>query len=291
MIAPAALAVSVSLPAAVAVTTTMTCPAELVVPPAGAIELPVADVMVIGKPGKAVEAESVSVKVRVVLEPNASEVLPLILIVVPVTSTFVVPVAPCVVAVTLMIRFDLLAPRLSFAVTIPLASDAPPAGLILVKKALGSVPLENTTVLPETACPVPSVTIAVRSTVVAPDEGICGVLASSWTWMPVGPGVGPGPLPGPVPVVPPNTLEPPLVVSSAQPTSPSAHVTRRAATTDWKSFTMTSPSPECLTQNPRKPRANPAKLTCSLKCGTVSVNSEAFPHRIERLFLSFAITL
>jgi hypothetical protein len=127
--------------------------------------------------------------------------------------------------------------------------------------------------------------MAVRSTVVAPDEGICEVLASSWTCVPVGPGVGVGPLPGPVPVVPPNTLEPPLVVSSAHPASPKAPASRRAAPTDWKSFTMTSPLPESLTQNPGKPRTRAAKLKYSLKCGAVSVNSEAVPRRIERYFL------
>ena len=84
----------VSLPPAVAVTTAVTWPDELVVPVAGEIEFPVADVRVIVKPGKAPPAESLRLKVSVVLEPNARELLPLIVMAVPVTSTPVAAVAP-----------------------------------------------------------------------------------------------------------------------------------------------------------------------------------------------------
>ena len=64
------------------------------------------------------------------------------------------------------------------AVTVPFASDTPLL-LMLLMKAEGSVPVERTTVVPETACPLASTTIAVRSTVVSPEEGICGLLASN----------------------------------------------------------------------------------------------------------------
>ena len=50
---------------------------------------------------------------------------------------------------------------------------------MLVMNAEGSAPVERTTAVPETACPLASTTIAVRSTVTVPDEGICGLLAST----------------------------------------------------------------------------------------------------------------
>ena len=159
-------------------TTALTWPAELVVPVAGEIEFPVAEVRVIVKPGKATPAESLRLKVSVVLEPNARELLPLTVMAVPVTSTPVAAVAPTAEAVTEIKRFDLLDPRLSLAVTAPFVSDTP-LPLMLLMNAEGSAPVERTTAVPETACPLASTTIAVRSTVTVPDEGICGLLAST----------------------------------------------------------------------------------------------------------------
>ena len=178
LVVPAAVAVMTSLPGALAVTTAVTWPEELVVPVAGEIEFPVAEARVIVKAGTATPAESFRLKVSVVLEPNARELLPLIVMAVPVTSTPVAAVAPETVAVTEIKRFDLLNPRLSLAVTAPFGSVIP-LPLMLLMNAEGSVPVESTTVVPETAWPLASTTIAVRSTVVSPEEGICGLLAIS----------------------------------------------------------------------------------------------------------------
>jgi len=54
----------------------------------------VADARVIRKPGTAPAAESLRLRVSVVEAPNAREVLPLMVIAVPVTSTLEVAVAP-----------------------------------------------------------------------------------------------------------------------------------------------------------------------------------------------------
>ena len=94
LLVPAAEAVMTSLPPTLAVTTALSCPAELVVPVAGEIAFPVAEARVIGKAGMAPPAESLRLKVSVVLEPNARELLPLMVIAVPVTSTPVAAVAP-----------------------------------------------------------------------------------------------------------------------------------------------------------------------------------------------------
>ncbi len=102
-----------------------------------------------------------------------------------------------------MVRFALLEPRLSWAVTMPLASDTPLA-LTLLMNALGSVPVENVTVWPLIACLVASSTIAVRVTGLTPELGICVSLARSSTEATVGPvGVGVVDSPG-VPPAPPE---------------------------------------------------------------------------------------
>ena len=213
------------------------------VPDAGEIEFPAADARVIRKPGTAPPAESLRLNVSVVEAPKARELLPLMVIAVPVTSTPVLAVAPWVEAETEIKRFDLLDPSLSVAVTPPFESDTPPAGLMSVMAAEGSLFVENTTEAPETACPLASTTIAVRLMFVAPDEGICWLLASSLTRVPVGPATGTGPVPGPVVVELPNTFpEPAVPVSLLQPVSASAPAKMRLPISDAPSLFMTSPA-------------------------------------------------
>jgi hypothetical protein len=50
---------------------------------------------------------------------------------------------------------------------------------MLLMNAEGSVPVESVIVTPEIAWPLESTAIAVRSTVVVPEEGICGLLGIS----------------------------------------------------------------------------------------------------------------
>ena len=168
------------MPTLVAVTNAVTWPAPLVIPVAGVrtIVFPVSEVTLSVTPGSAVPAESLTLKVSVVEAPNARELLPLTVMVEPVTSTLLDAVAESAVALTVIVRFDLLAPILSLAVTRPFASDTPLA-LMLLMNAVASVPVENVTVLPATACLVAFKTTAVMSTGVAPEEGVWGVLASS----------------------------------------------------------------------------------------------------------------
>ena len=176
---PAAVAVSTSFPVLVPVRTTATWPELLVVPEAGVTVFPEVTVTVI--PCSAAPAESLTLNVSGVLALNASELLPLMVTVVPVTSTVLVVVAESAVTVALIgiVRLALLLPRLSLAVTTPFESDTPLA-LILLTNAVSATGVENVTVLPLTVCLAASNTTAVRSTVAAPEEGICVVLASSW---------------------------------------------------------------------------------------------------------------
>ncbi len=58
------------------------------------------------------------------------------------------------------------------------AADTPLAAMLLTN-AVESVPVENVTVLPPIACLVALNTTAVRSTVVTPEDGICGLADSS----------------------------------------------------------------------------------------------------------------
>jgi hypothetical protein len=143
------------------------------------IPFPVCETTLTVTPGSAVPAESLTLNVSGVAELNASELLPLIVIVVPVTSTLLVAVAESAVAVNAIVRSALLPPRLSLAVTIPFASDTPPALTLFVNAVSGSGGVENVTVLPLTACLLALSTMAVRSTVLAPEEGICGLLTSN----------------------------------------------------------------------------------------------------------------
>lgn len=140
------------------------------------IVFPVSEARLSATPGNGVPSESLRLNVSVVSAPSDSEVLPLMVIVVPVTSTLLVVVAASTAAVTVMERFTLLVPRLSLAVATPLSSDT---ALTLLMNALESAPGENFTVLPASVCLLALNTIAVRSTVVAPEEGICGLLTSS----------------------------------------------------------------------------------------------------------------
>ena len=105
--------------------------------------------------------------------------LPLIVMVVPVTSTVLVAAIPSAVALTVIVRFALLPPRLSLAVTMPFASDTPLALMSLTNAVSVVAPVENVTVLPLIVCLVEVSTMAVRSTVLAPEEGICVVLVSN----------------------------------------------------------------------------------------------------------------
>jgi hypothetical protein len=190
LLAPAPLAVMTSFPARVAVTVAVIWPELLVMPEAGlgTIVLPVCEVSVSATLGSGTPAESLTLKVSVVVAPNDSELLPLTVIAVPVTSTLLDPVIPSTLAVTVMVRLVLLAPRLSLAVTNPFASDTPAAPMLLMK-AVGSDPVENVTVRAETACLLALSTTAVRSICVAPEEGICGLLTSNWTDAAVATGV------------------------------------------------------------------------------------------------------
>ena len=149
------------------------------VPGVRAIGFPAVEVTLTGMFDSAVAAESLTLKVSVVGAPSASELLPLIVTVVPVTSTLLVAVAESAVAVTVIVRLALFAPILSLVVTIPFASDTPLALMLLVNAVSGAGGVVNITVLPLTACFVALSTMAVRSTVTAPDEGICVLLASS----------------------------------------------------------------------------------------------------------------
>ena len=140
------------------------------------IVFPVCEARLSATPCRGVPAESLRLKVSVVAAPNATELLPLTVIAVPITSMLLVAVAVSAVAVTAIVRFTLLTPRLSLAVTTPSASDTP---LTLLMNAVVSVPGENVTVLPESVCLLALNTTAVRSTVVVPEEGTCGLLTSS----------------------------------------------------------------------------------------------------------------
>ena len=121
---PAAVLVITSSPPVLAVTAAVTCPALLVIPEAGSntMVLPVCEVTVTLTPGTATPAESLTLMISVVVAPNASELLPLIVIAVPVTSTLLDATALSAVAEIAIVRFALLLPKLSLAVAIPLAS-------------------------------------------------------------------------------------------------------------------------------------------------------------------------
>ena len=151
MLAPAALAVMTSDATAAAVTVAVTWPEASVSVDPAAIPLPFCEVNVIVMFGIGVPAESFKANVRVVEAPAARELLPLMVIAVPVTPTVLVIVAPSeVVTATVIVRFDLLAPRFSVAVTVPFASVVPPP-LMALTNADGSVPVEKVTVVPGTA--------------------------------------------------------------------------------------------------------------------------------------------
>jgi len=167
-----------SLPALLTVTTALICPELLVMPVVGVMTtvLPFFEAKLNATPGIGVPAESLRLKVSVAAAPNATELFPLTVMVVPVTSTLLVVVAESALAVTVMVRLILLVPRLSLAVATPLTSDGP---LTLLMYAVASLPGVKVTVLPWTVCLFASSTTAVRSIVVAPEEGICGLLTSS----------------------------------------------------------------------------------------------------------------
>src|SRR5882724_5809374 len=228
---PAEVAVSTSESAdCVAVTTAVIWPEASVIVDDGAMAFPAWEAKVIGEFEIGVPAESFRAKVSVVEAPNAMEVLPLMVIDVPVTPTVLVIDAPLEPAVMVIVRFDLLAPRLSLAMTCPFASVMP-LPLMLLTKAEGSGAVENVTSLPETACWLPSSTTAVRSIVVVPADGSCGLLTSSCIVVPPTPttpwfgGVVAHGTPGPA------VHELTLVVS-VQPASASKPATRRVATDD-----------------------------------------------------------
>jgi hypothetical protein len=195
---PAAVAVIRSLPGAVALTVAVNWPELLVTPVAGVIVFTFCEATVTVAFGIAVPAESLTVNVSGVVAPAARELLPLIVTVVPTTATLLEALAASAVAVTAIVRFALLLPRLSWAVTRPFASDTPLA-LMLFTNAVTSVALENVTVLPLTACLVALSTTAVRATAFAPDEGICGLLASSSIDAAGVPPGAAGPAPAPAP--------------------------------------------------------------------------------------------
>ena len=179
MLAPAALAAMTSDATAAAVTVAVTWPEASVSVDPAAMPLPFCEVSVIVMFGIGVPAESFRANVSVVVAPAARELLPLIVMAVPVTPTVLVIVAPSVVVtVTVIVRFDLFEPRFSVAVTVPFASVVPPA-LMLLTNADGSVPVENATEVPEMAWPLASSATAVKATVVWPDEGSCGLLTRS----------------------------------------------------------------------------------------------------------------
>ena len=131
-------------------------------------------------PGSAAPAESFTLKMSVVEALKASELLPLTVIVVPVTSMLLLAETPSTVTVTVMVRFVLFAPIFSLAVTMPFVSETPPA-LMLLMNAVGSLPVANVTVLPARACRLTSSTTAVKSRVVEPAEPICEFDASNCT--------------------------------------------------------------------------------------------------------------
>lgn len=146
------MAVIVSLvPAAtVGVTLVVNRPPASVMPLAGETVLPFLDATLMATFCTGDLAESVRVKVMFEATPVVMELLPLALSVVPVTSTPFFPTAESAAALMAIVRTDLSLPRFSFAVTNPFASDTPPV-LKSEKYAVGSLPLENVTVLPEIA--------------------------------------------------------------------------------------------------------------------------------------------
>jgi len=147
-------------------------------PVAGVIVFPFCEVRLTVVFFNGFPAESLTLKVSGTVLPNARELSPLIVIVVPVTSTLLVAVTDSAVALTVIERFVLLPPTLSLAVTKPFASDTPLA-LMLFMNAVTSFPAENVTVLPLMVCLLALSTIAVRSTVFVPAEATCVLLASS----------------------------------------------------------------------------------------------------------------
>lgn len=177
LIAPAPLAVITSVAAALlAVTVAVSWPEESVVLEERATVLPFCEVTPTATPGSAFPPESLTLIVSCVDEFNVSELLPLMAMVVPVTATLFVPTAVPAVALIAIVRLFLFAPRFSFAVTTPLLSVVP---LVELKYADGSLLVEKTTACPATVCPVEVNTIAVTSTVVLPEEGICVLLTSN----------------------------------------------------------------------------------------------------------------
>ena len=152
VLAPAAVAVIVSSPTAEAVIAALTWPALLVMPDdVRTIVFPVAEVTLTVTPGSAVPAESLTLKISVVVARKARELVPLTVTVVPVTSTLALVVAESALALSVIVRFALLVPRLSLAVTTPLLSVTPPVLMLLIK-AEASLPVEKVTVLPLIVC-------------------------------------------------------------------------------------------------------------------------------------------
>jgi hypothetical protein len=184
-LAPAAVAVIVSGPATLPVTVAVNWPEPLVLPETGEMVFNLIELIVTGIPFNPVvnPAESFRLNVSVVVALSAMEPLPLIEIVVPMTSTLLLAEAASAVAVIAIVRLALLLPRLSLAVTSPFALDTLLALKVLKNTAPGcpSSEDENVTVLPLTAWLVALSTTAVRSTVfvVPPAEGICGLLTSN----------------------------------------------------------------------------------------------------------------
>lgn len=135
LLAPAPVTVSVSVPtvpALVAVTAAVICPVESAIPVEGVktMGLPFCEVTASVAPGTATPDESFTIIVRVLSAACAMDVLPLIVIFVPVTVTVPLATAVPAVAETVITRFVMSVPIFSVAVASPLASDT---GFNLVK--------------------------------------------------------------------------------------------------------------------------------------------------------------